>query len=146
MKRISGSRGAALIWHDFMERALGPGPQEDFKKPEGLVEVEVCPVSGLKRTEACPPGRKELFLKENTPQRDCTVHRRLKICSASGKLAGPFCPPEAVEEKVFEDYGPAWDEWAQQRGINVPPRELCPLHAAPEQGLLPTEAADNVRS
>ena len=145
MKRISGSRGAALIWHDFMERALGPGPQEDFKKPEGLVEVEICPVSGLKRTEACPPGRKELFLKENTPQRDCTVHRRLKICSASGKLAGPFCPPEAVEEKVFEDYGPAWDEWAQQRGINVPPRELCPLHAAPEQGLLPTEATDNVR-
>jgi len=133
MKGVSGSRGAALIWHDFMERALGSGPREEFVRPEGLVEVEVCPVSGLRRTDACPAGRKELFLKENCPQLDCTVHQRLRICTITGKLAGPHCPSASVEERAFEDYGPAWDEWARQKGINIPPRETCPLHATPAQ-------------
>ena len=133
MKRVSGSRGAALIWHDFMEKVLGSGPREEFIRPEDLVEVEVCPVSGLKRTDACPPARKELFLKENSPQLDCTVHRRLRICSASGKLAIASCPPVNVQEVALEDYGPAWDEWARQKGLKVPPRDTCPLHATPVQ-------------
>ncbi len=131
MDRLSGARGAALIWHDFMERALAASPHPAFARPEGIVEVEVCPVSGLKRTELCPPGRKELFLAEQVPAQECSVHRKVRVCRVSGQLAGAFCPSTEVEERVVQDYGAAWDAWARSRGIAVPPRETCALHAAP---------------
>ncbi len=130
MDGISGSKGAGGIWHDFMEAALGSEPQPDFVRPDGLVELEVCPISGEKPTERCPSPRKELFLEENVPP-SCTVHVRLEICGITEKLATEFCPEERVEERAYEDYGPAWDEWAREQGFNVPPRETCSLHDAP---------------
>ncbi|MEA3408036.1 MAG: penicillin-binding protein 1C [Chloroflexota bacterium] len=149
MDGLSGTKGAGLIWHDFMEAALGSEPQPDFLRPEGLVEVEVCPISGQKHTELCPPPRRELFLEENAPPL-CTVHKRLKVCKITGKLATQFCPEESVEEKVYEDYGPAWDEWAREQGLDVPPREMCDLHNAPARVSLnpfsgPLEAIVEVR-
>jgi 1A family penicillin-binding protein len=128
MKRVSGSRGAALIWHDFMERALGGTPRQGFARPDGLVQEAVCPVSGQKRGDGCPPARTEWFLAENRPTADCPVHRRLRICGASGKEATSLCPAEGVHEQAFEDYGPAWDEWAIQKGLSTPPRGTCPIH------------------
>ena len=130
MDNLTGARGAGLIWHDFMERALASPSHPDFPRPDGLVEIEVCPISGQKHTSACPPATKELFLTENVPQ-ECTVHKRVRICTITGKLATDYCPVESVEERAFEDYGPEWDAWAQGRGIPVPPRETCPLHQAP---------------
>ncbi|MFO7918088.1 MAG: PBP1A family penicillin-binding protein [Anaerolineae bacterium] len=130
MDGISGSKGAGRIWHDFMETALGEEPQPDFVQPHGLVEEEVCPISGEKRADRCPPPRTELFLEENVPP-SCTVHTRLKVCGVTGKLATEFCPEESVEERAYEDYGPAWDEWAREQGFNVPPRETCALHDVP---------------
>ncbi len=156
MEQLSGARGAALIWHDFMVKALAASPHPDFARPEGIIEVEVCPISGQKRTDLCPPGHKELFLAENPPQ-PCTVHREVAICRASGKLATEYCPAEEIERVRVEDYGPEWDAWAQSRGIRTPPRETCDLHRAPVRveirlperaapGLLPiwgrTEVAD----
>jgi 1A family penicillin-binding protein len=133
MKNVSGGSGAAFIWHDFMERALANKPHPTFARPAGIVEVEVCPVSGQKRGPDCPPGRKELVPSERVPQETCTVHRRVEICKVSGKLATRNCPRESVELKLYEDYGAAWDTWAQGRRINTPPRESCPLHQAPNR-------------
>jgi len=131
MRSLTGARGAALIWHDFMEGALTSRPLQGFVRPPGLVDAEVCPVSGKGCTDLCPPGREELFLAENSPQDECGVHRRLRICKISGKLASDWCPEEMVVERVFEDYGPQWDEWAKSQGINVPPREVCSVHKVP---------------
>lgn len=130
MDRLSGARGAALIWHDVMERALAAQPPEALVRPEGLVALEICPISGQLRTNDCPPSVKELFLAEHTPG-ICTVHRRLKICRITGKLATEFCPVIAMEERVYEDYGVAWDAWANERHIPLPPRETCDLHTGP---------------
>ncbi len=131
MRGVTGAEGAALIWHDFMERVVSSVPSQEFVRPAGLTEVEVCPVSGERRTDSCPPGRKELFLVDNSPRDECSVHRRSLICSISGKLAGDLCPVGTVEERAFEDYGREWDEWAQSQGIAVPPREVCPIHREP---------------
>ena len=130
MKKLSGSQGAGIIWHDFMERALATRPHPGFGYPDDLVEVQVCPISGQKHTEFCPPARVELFLVENTPQ-ECSLHKRLRICKITAKLATEFCPEDSVEDKVYEDYGSEWDEWARGRGLEIPPRETCPLHTSP---------------
>ena len=140
MKQLTGARGAGLIWHDFMESALASAFHSDFSPPEGLIEVEVCPVSGQKRTSICPPGEKEIFLVENAPP-DCTVHKRLRICQITGKLATEFCPAASVVERVYEDHGAEaiwrlWDNWVRKNKavaepIPSPPREFCPLHTRP---------------
>ena len=137
MKQLTGSHGAGLIWHDFMEGALASASHSDFERPEGLVELDVCAASGQGRTSICPPGKKELFLIENTPP-DCTVHRQFRICQITGKLATEFCPAASLVERIFEDHGAdaTWSEWARRKEavgetVALLPRELCPLHAAP---------------
>jgi 1A family penicillin-binding protein len=133
MGGVAGSSGAGTIWHDFMERAHGQSQPPGFSRPDGLVEVEVCPVSGLKRTELCPSPIKGLYLKEQAPTADCSVHHYVEICRVSGKLATAFCPADSVERRPYEDYGAAYDEWASKRGLAIPPRESCPVHATPSR-------------
>ena len=133
MAGVAGSGGAGLIWHDFMEgaRTLVPAQPQAFARPDGLVDAEVCPVSGEKRTDLCPAPKKELVLKEKVGQHDCPVHHRVAICNVSGKLATQFCPPESVEQRAYEDYGATFDPWASKRGLAEPPRETCPIHTGP---------------
>ena len=130
MDKLSGARGAGLIWHDFMERTLAARPPSVFARPDGLVEIAVCPISGGRHTDRCPPARKELFLAENTLV-ECALHKRLRVCHVTGKLATAYCPLESVEEKVYEDYGPTWDDWMRKQGMTPPPRESCDLHTGP---------------
>jgi 1A family penicillin-binding protein len=130
MDGLSGVRSAGPIWHDFMERALGGTERPDFPRPEGIVEVDVCPISGMRVTSLCSESRKELFLAENVPG-ECTLHREVSVCTISGKLAGDYCPLHTVVDRVVEDYGPEWDEWAAYHNITTPPREECDVHTAP---------------
>jgi 1A family penicillin-binding protein len=127
MDRLTGARGAALIWRDFMTKALENRDHPEFARPDGLIDIQVCPVSGLKHTERCPAARTALFWAEAPPQ-ECTVHREVGICLVSGKAATEFCPEETVERRRYEDYGPEWDGWAQARGMVTPPRESCDVH------------------
>ena len=140
MSGIAGSRSAAPIWHDFMVAALEGTERPGFVRPEGIVEVAVCPVSGQKHTDLCPEAHTDLFLAEKTPV-DCTVHVRVRIDRASGKLATDYCPAENIEERVVYDYGAQWDAWASAQGLAVPPRETCNLHAAPNQLALKSPAS-----
>jgi 1A family penicillin-binding protein len=133
MDGVGGSGGAGPIWHDFMEQVLADKEHPNFTRPDGLVEVEVCPISGMIRGDDCPPGRTELFLAENVPTAKCTVHIRQKICKVSGKLATSYCPLDAVEERLVEDYGPQWDKWLASNGKPVPVRETCDVHGAPSK-------------
>ncbi|MBN1399327.1 MAG: penicillin-binding protein 1C [Anaerolineae bacterium] len=130
MDRLSGSGGAATIWHDFMERALGAATPALFERPEGIIEVLVCPISGGAHTVYCPPAQQELFLVDAPPP-PCTLHRRVAICEVSGQLATEYCPSQHVHEHAVEDYGESWDAWAKSQGIVTPPRETCQLHSFP---------------
>lgn len=128
--RLTGSRGAAPIWKAFMEQALAGQPNTGFERPSGLVEIDVCPISGQRHTEFCPPAVRSLFLEEQQPE-ECNVHRHVAICTVSGLLATENCPDALVEYRFFHDYGPEWDHWAQQQGMTTPPRESCTMHTQP---------------
>jgi membrane carboxypeptidase/penicillin-binding protein len=62
MQNISGVSGAGPIWHDFMEAAHRGKPVTWFARPEGLRSVQVCALSGLLPTPACPHTRAEWFI------------------------------------------------------------------------------------
>ena len=113
-------------------------------RPAGLIQVEVCPVSGGARTELCPTARVELFTTGDAPK-PCTVHSEVAVCTVSGGVATEHCPDEDVEQVVFEDYGPPWDAWARERGLTVAPQNDCPIttytgHEPPNASQPPSRA------
>ncbi len=128
MKRVYGGLAAAPIWHDFMESALRDAPIQDFSVPDGLEVVEICPVSGGLHTDQCPPGRRELFVAGTAPTTPCSIHTHVRLCSVSGRLAGDFCPSNAVVTQYFEVYPAEYRSWAESRGIAQPPSETCSVH------------------
>jgi hypothetical protein len=113
-----------------MELALEDRAHDEWPRPDGLVEMEVCALSGQRPGPHCSETRQELFLADQLPE-ECTVHRVVRICQITGALAAEHCPEETVEERLVKDYGPSWDGWAQAQGIAVPPRETCTLHQRP---------------
>jgi len=131
MDKITGSQGAGSIWRPFMEQALANEPHASFARPAGLVEIEVCPISGLLPGPDCPQPVRELFLEENVPEEVCPVHVRERVCVISGDLAGEHCPEALTEERSFVDLGPSWDNWARNHGFEPPPRRTCSVHDRP---------------
>lgn len=72
--KLSGSQSALPIWADFMKKAAAilPLKGEDFSPPDGVVAVDVDPMSGLLATPSCPNRRTEYFIKGTEPKTFCT--------------------------------------------------------------------------
>ncbi|MGD8516399.1 MAG: penicillin-binding protein 1C [Anaerolineae bacterium] len=135
MHHISGVTGAAPIWHDVMEAALRGRPARAFVRPEGLVEVEVCALSGLLPHHDCPHKVTELFLQGTEPTQVCDLHQRIALDRATGLRATGDTPPERIVEKVYTILPPEAREWARELGIPEPPP------AVPEQNPQATRLA-----
>ncbi len=79
----TGSRLAGPLFANFMRGALQDVEPRDFERPEGLVDVDICPETGLLHNPRCSldPVR-ELFIAGTQPTEQC----RYPIC--------PHCPPQ----------------------------------------------------
>jgi penicillin-binding protein 1C len=119
-----------------MESALRGQAARDFQRPEGLVEVEVCALSGSLPGPACPHRVTELFLKGTEPVETCTMHQRIALDRATGLRATAATPPEEIVERIYTLLPPAAQAWARDQGILEPPpmTEESGLHSslAPE--------------
>ena len=122
MLDISGISGAAPIWHDFMEMALKGQPVQQFHRPAGLVEVEVCALSGLLPGPDCPHRVKELFVEGTEPTEMCTMHQRVAIDRATGLRATSETPRDRIVERVYTVLPTEARDWAREQGIlELPP-------------------------
>jgi len=110
MDDVPGSKGAAPIWHAVMEYALQEEEIVPFARPEGLIEKQVCAVSGDLPTEHCPVVN-ELFIPGTEPTETCTIHQAFQVNKETGRLCTVFTPPEQCEEQVFEVYPPEAADW-----------------------------------
>jgi len=135
MYDVSGIDGAAPIWHDFTEAALKGQPAREFQRPEGLVEVEVCALSGLLPGPDCPHRVTEMFLAGTEPTETCALHQRVAIDRASGLRADDTTPPERIVEKVYLKLPPEAAAWAREQGIPEPPPAAETQAASGEQRL-----------
>jgi len=72
----TGATATSWMWGEYMAYINSQLPVKEFAKPStGLVEMEVCNVSGQIPTDSCSDGtRKEIFLKGTEPHRYCTIH------------------------------------------------------------------------
>jgi len=84
MINTPGARGAAYIWHAVMEYALQDEPVVSFTRPEGLVEVGVCAVSGMKPNGHCPT-RTELMIPGTEPTETDNIHQVFLVNRETGE-------------------------------------------------------------
>lgn len=103
-KLASGSTGgnsAAPLWQAFMAKiheGLSDKPIMDVSPVEiGLRQVTLCSVSGKLATEACMhdidnPPVTDWCASDAVPSEYCDMHCLVEACSASGEIAGPYCP------------------------------------------------------
>ena len=129
MRGMTGVTGAAPIWHDFMEAALAGQKVEDFVRPQGIQEIEICADSGTRPSEACPARKRELFAANQGPLGpEADIHQMIAIDTSTNQLATEFCPPELVQKRPFEVYPPEALEWARANNRPIAPTVTCTVH------------------
>jgi len=132
MINTPGARGASFIWHAVMEYVHQNEPIMSFTRPEGLEEVAVCDVSGLKPNGNCPT-RYELMIPGTEPTEEDKLHQVYLVNRETGKLATIYTPPELVEQKVYKVLPPEAQDWInsldeEKRAEFVPPSEYDTIY------------------
>jgi 1A family penicillin-binding protein len=152
MLAVTGLSGAAPIWHDVMEAAHKGRPARSFDRPEGLVEVEVCAMSGLLPEPDCSHRVTELFLDGREPTETCTAHRRVAVDRATGLPATAGTPPGRIVHKVYSVLPPEAGEWtrsAREQSVPEPPlpaEQMVVKRGQQEAPPLPTDGLPLVMS
>ncbi|ACB86432.1 transglycosylase domain-containing protein [Natranaerobius thermophilus] len=84
----TGGSLAAPLWSEFMNSVSHKLDHEDFSRPDGLIEREICEDSGKLATDYCPEEvvTTEYFEPRTQPDNDCDVH-------LPEKEEGPGFPP-----------------------------------------------------
>ena len=119
MRDVTGLTGAGPIWHQFMRTVLQGSPELPFQRPEGMVQVEVCALSGLLPTPDCPFTRLEWFIQGTEPIHPDNLYRTVKIDSLTGQLAGSFTPLERTTQRLVLDLPLQAQSWAHRQGITL---------------------------
>ena len=133
MAGVVGSSGAGPIWQEFMRQAHEGLPVQSFSRPAGIVEREICTLSGTEPSPHCAERRVEVFLVDSLPPRaDQDWLREVEIDAVSGLLANAFCRSHVITNValflngVTDPAGQGWlTQWAAERGIAVAPTEEC---------------------
>ena len=133
MKDVLSVRGAGQIWHAFIEAALDGTPPRPFVRPPGVVEAEVCALSGLLPTPECRDNSSpihgtihDIFVPGvNLPTRQDDMHQQVEVCVVNGKRVTPLVPPNARELRVFVAFPEPYQAWADAHDYPQPPKERC---------------------
>lgn len=161
MQNVSGATGAAPIFAAILravtvEHRPGALPLDERANTSvqgasgsGFERAEVCPLSGLLRTAACPKGVHE-WLPHAAERAHCDWHQHLPIDRRNDLLAGPGCPSHVVEERAVELLPAEFTQWAHATGRPRAPSgssPFCPLpeSAAPGDEIAILAPADGAR-
>ncbi len=109
---------AAELWSEIMKRIhdIKAYQDKEFDRPEEIIEMEVCRISGLLPTSLCerdPRGSQvvtELFIRGTQPRRVCDRHVAVRVNERTGRAARWFTFPFRVREEIYfvrpEPYNP----------------------------------------
>lgn len=131
MKDTSGVTGAGPIFHAVMEASMRGQPKKWFERPGGIVEADVCRLTGKKPSSLCPGVRREYFVASTEPREVDDTFRVLHIDPQNGLLVPQACKAVKSVEEVFAYFPAELRGWAREHGWNDPPSVVTP---ACEQG------------
>lgn len=135
MTDATGITGAGPIWHSFMRQVLLGQPQVDFTEPPGLLHTEVCALSGLLPTRACPLRVMETFLPGTVPTQEDNFYQVFTIDRDTGLLADENTPPERRIAQTFVVLPQEARDWAIRSGVRMPPSGAAARLPDETQGL-----------
>lgn len=121
MTDVTGISGAGPIWNAFMREVLLGQPELDFTRPDGLVELDVCALSGLLPTDACQLRQREIFIPGTAPTEEDTFFQVFEIDRETGLLADETTPEAQRVEQVFIVLPQEAQEWGRRNGVRLPP-------------------------
>jgi penicillin-binding protein 1C len=75
MHNVTGLTGAAPIWAETMRSILQGRPDKPFTQPNGLIQFEICDLSGLLPTDACQHTKTEWFIAGTQPTTPDTFYQ-----------------------------------------------------------------------
>jgi len=117
MRDVNGLTGAAPIWQDVIRGLLRGQPERPFPRPEGLIQVEVCDISGLLPTPACKHTRHEWFIVGTEPTQPDTIYRQVWLDTLTGALADESTPPQRRVQRTVFDLPIEAHAWARAHGL-----------------------------
>ena len=117
MKDVTGLTGAAPIWHETIRKVLEGRPKTEFARPEGLIQVEICALSGLLPTEFCNHTRTEWFIAGTEPTQLDNIYQQVTIDALTGSLADASTPADRIQTKIVLDLPITAQPWARSQGL-----------------------------
>ncbi len=117
MHNVTGLTGAAPIWHEVLRGLLQGRPDHPFERPDGLTQVEVCDLSGLLPTSACPHTRTEWFIAGTEPTRTDNFYQQVWIDALTNSLANDSTPVERRKSVTVLDLPVEAQNWAREQGL-----------------------------
>ncbi len=121
MVDVTGVSGAAPIWNAFMREVLRGQPELNFTRPDGLIRVSVCALSGLLPTDDCPRRRSEWFIDGTQPTAPDNLYQRFTLDSRTGLLADDSTPDEYRVSRIYAVLPQEARDWAIRNGYPQPP-------------------------
>ncbi len=117
MHDVTGVTGAAPIWNDTMRALLQGQPDRPFVRPDGMKQVEVCDLSGLLPTPACPHTRMEWFIPGTEPTQTDTYYQQIWIDALTNSLANDSTPQDRSKSIIALDLPVEAQPWARTQGL-----------------------------
>jgi membrane carboxypeptidase/penicillin-binding protein PbpC len=117
MHNVTGLTGAAPIWNEVMRGLLQGVPDHPFRRPDGLTQVEVCELSGLLPTSACPHTRREWFLAGTEPTQTDSTYQQVWIDTLTHSLADDTTPVERRKSIEVLNLPVEATDWAHTQGL-----------------------------
>lgn len=117
MWEINGLTGAAPIWHQFMRTVLSGAPIKDFPQPKDMLRVEICSLSGLLPTDACPYRRWEWFIPGTQPTTQDRFYQWVEVDIRTGALANAQTQPQYISRRVALDLPAQAHPWARAHNL-----------------------------
>jgi membrane peptidoglycan carboxypeptidase len=83
---VSGTSGAAPIWNKVMTKLLEDKPVRKFSKPDGVVGMTVCNLTGQLPPEGGCDTHYEYFLKQYAPGKSTQLRNNILVDKTTGQV------------------------------------------------------------
>ena len=124
---IEGAKAALPIWAEFMKRAHQHREYRvvhGWDAPDGIVSVDVDPLSGQLATAGCPNARAEFFVSGTQPVELCRLHGG-GGAQVAGWETAPAAPAPAKAAQPAA--APSGDSLRVARTVPITPAEATPM-------------------
>ncbi len=132
MQNISGVSGAAPIWADVIQWVINRdkgGNPTSFIRPQGIVERDICKLTGAEPTDKCTDTRREIFAADQLPlSKEQEIWQKVNIDPWTGLLASGNCDDFDIQVyslSIKDPWAVKWikesgqgSDWAQSIGIS----------------------------